>query len=163
MCKMLLRHLQPEQGRRERIRVKESTLKRTTYLLHFAASVLVSSALHAQVVIIANENVKTSEITKEQLEEIFTGKVTTLPDGSQVVPLLNGGTAHGSFLKAYIGKSDAAYLAGWRELSFQGKTKLPKTFDGDDAIVEFVLDHPGTIAYIWKPSPHKGCKVLTVK
>jgi hypothetical protein len=80
-----------------------------------------------------------------------------------VVPiLLKAGTAHEEFLQAYIGKNDTAYRAGWRSLVFSGQATMPKSLDGDAAVVEFVAHNAGAIGYIGKASPHEGVKVLTV-
>jgi len=118
----------------------------------------------AQVIVIANPSVKTTEIAKNDLRDVFTGNATTLKDGSQVVPiLLKGGPTHDEFLLAYIGKNDAAYRASWRSLVFSGQATMPKTMDGDKEVVDFVARTPGAIGYISKASPHEGVKVITVR
>jgi hypothetical protein len=87
-----------------------------------------------------------------------------LKDGSRVVPiLLNGGTSQEEFLKAFIGKSDSAYRAGWRSLVFSGQATMPKSLEGDAAVVAFVSSHPGSIGYIDKGSPHSGVKTLSIR
>jgi ABC-type phosphate transport system substrate-binding protein len=124
----------------------------------------VFGAARAQVIIIANPNVKANEISKADLHEVFTGSATTLKDGSRVIPILmNEGTASEEFLKAYIGKSDSAYRATWRSLVFSGQATMPKILEGDEAVVAFVLAHNGAIGYIDKGSAHAGVKVLTIK
>jgi len=77
--------------------------------------------------------------------------------------LLKSGTANEEFLQAYIGKNDAAYRAGWRSLVFSGQATMPKSVDGDAAVVEFVSHNAGAIGYISKATPHEGVKVLTIK
>jgi ABC-type phosphate transport system substrate-binding protein len=139
-------------------------MKRILYalLIGASASIFVAQA-KAQVIVIANPNVKASEVSKNDLKDVFTGASTSL-GGSSVVPiLLKAGTANEEFLQAYIGKNDAAYRAGWRNLVFSGQATMPKTLDGDAAVVEFVAHNAGTIGYIGKATPHDGVKVLTVK
>jgi ABC-type phosphate transport system substrate-binding protein len=132
------------------------------FLLVASASIFVVQA-KAQVIVIANPSVKAAEVSKNDLKDVFTGASTSL-GGSSVVPiLLKAGTAHEEFLQAYIGKNDAAYRAGWRSLVFSGQATMPKSLDGDAAVVEFVAHNPGAIGYISKASPHEGVKVLTVK
>jgi len=117
----------------------------------------------AQVIVIANPSVKTSDVSKNDLKDVFTGASTSL-GGSNVVPiLLKAGTAHEEFLQAYIGKNDTAYRAGWRSLVFSGQATMPKSLDGDGAVVEFVAHNAGAIGYIGKGTPHEGVKVLSVK
>lgn len=139
-------------------------MKKLVTPLFAAALFALSSSLHAQVIVIANPGVKATEVTKADIKEVFTGNATTLKDGSRVVPiLLNEGTANEEFLKVYIGKSDSAYRATWRSLVFSGSAMMPKTLDGDAAVVAFVMAHSGAIGYIDKESPHAGVKVLTIK
>jgi ABC-type phosphate transport system substrate-binding protein len=132
----------------------------------FALSLFVMAfglAANAEIVVIANPSVKANDISKDDLHDVFTGNATTLKDGSRVIPiLLNEGSSQEEFLKAYIGKSDSAYRAGWRNLVFSGQAMMPKSLDSDAAVVQFVLSHPGAIGYIEKSSPHAGVKTLTV-
>jgi hypothetical protein len=133
------------------------------FLLVASASILALQA-RAQVIVIANPGVKTSEVSKGDLKDVFTGAATSLKDGSGVVPiLLKAGTVHEEFLQAYIGKNDTAYRAGWRSLVFSGQASMPKSLDGDADVVDFVAHHTGTIGYIGKATPHDGVKVLTIK
>jgi ABC-type phosphate transport system substrate-binding protein len=131
-------------------------------IVSFAMSILAASA-GAQVIVIANASVKASGVSKDDLKDVFTGNATTLKDGSKVVPvLLKGGPANEEFLKAYVGKADTAYRAGWRSLVFSGQASMPKSLDDDAAAVAFVAHTPGTIGYIDKATPHEGVKVLEV-
>jgi ABC-type phosphate transport system substrate-binding protein len=130
------------------------------FLFAFAVSTL---AAGGQVIVIANSSVKASGVSKDDLKDVFTGNATTLKDGSKVVPvLLKDGPANEEFLKAYVGKGDTAYRAGWRSLVFSGQASMPKSLDDDAAAVTFIAHNPGTIGYIDKATPHDGVKVLDV-
>jgi len=132
------------------------------FFIAISASIFVVQA-KAQVIVIANPSVKASEVSKNDLKDVFTGASTSL-GGANVVPiLLKAGTAHEEFLQAYIGKNDTAYRAGWRSLVFSGQGTMPKSLDADSAVVEFVAHNAGAIGYIGKATPHEGVKVLTVK
>jgi ABC-type phosphate transport system substrate-binding protein len=136
---------------------------RFVILLLAAASIFAVHA-QAQVIVIANPGVKATEISKNDLRDVFTGAATALPGGGNVVPiLLKAGTVHEEFLQAYIGKNDTAYRAGWRSLVFSGQASMPKSLETDAAVVEFVAHNQGAIGYIGKATPHEGVKVLTVK
>jgi ABC-type phosphate transport system substrate-binding protein len=132
-------------------------------LLVASASLFVVQA-KAQVIVIANPGVKATEISKNDLRDVFTGASTALPGGGNVVPiLLKAGTTNEEFLQAYIGKSDTAYRAGWRSLVFSGQASMPKSLDPEATVVDFVAHNQGAIGYINKATPHEGVKVLTVK
>lgn len=127
------------------------------------AAAVVSARAQAQLVVIANPNVKAADVSRADLREVFTGASTSLPDGSHVVPVLQkSGSAHEAFLSDFVGKSDAALNATWRSLVFSGQSSMPKMVDSDAAMVDYVARTPGAIGYIAKASPHEGVKVLAV-
>jgi len=132
------------------------------FLIAASASIFIVQA-RAQVIVIANPSVKATEVSKNDLKDVFTGASTSLGGASVVPILLKAGTAHEEFLQAYIGKNDTAYRAGWRSLVFSGQGSMPKSVDGDAAVVDFVTHYPGAIGYIGKATPHEGVKVLTVR
>ena len=123
---------------------------------------LVGTCARAQIVI-ANNNVKATDISKSDLREVFTGGSASLA-GSHVTPvLLKSGPTHAAFLAEYVGKTDAALGATWRSLVFSGQASTPKVVDSDAAMVEFVARTPGAIGYIAKTSAHEGVKILAVR
>ena len=129
-----------------------------------AAVFLFSTASRAQVVVIANNSVKSADISKGDLRDVFNGAATSLKDGSHVTPvLLKGGAAHDSFLADYVGKSDTAFRAGWRSLVFSGQASMPKSLDGEAAMVDYVAHTAGAVGYINKATVHEGVKILTVR
>jgi hypothetical protein len=132
--------------------------------LMMVITLIFAARAQAQVIVIANPGVKATDISKSDLRDVFNGSSTSLPDGTHVVPiLLKAGTEHEEFLQAYIGKSDSAYRAGWRSLVFSGQASMPKSLDGDAAVVGFVAHSMGAIGYIGKSSPHDGVKVIAIK
>lgn len=138
------------------------------HIAFFALAALLAALaplrVHAQVVVIANSSVTTAEISSAELRDIFTGAASSLKGSGQVAPvLLKGGPAHDDFLTAYIGKSDAAFRAGWRSLLFSGQSAMPKTFDSDADVVEYVARTRGAVGYISRSSPHTGVKTLAVR
>jgi len=138
-------------------------MKKLLALPLFAAGILSVTVAHAQVIVIANPAIKTSDVSKADLHEVFSGSASSFKEGGHVTPiLLKSGTANDEFLAAYIGKSDSAFRASWRSLVFSGQATMPKTLDTDAAVVDYVAHTPGAVAYISKSAPHEGVKVLAV-
>lgn len=132
------------------------------FLLAIVTALLATRA-EAQVIVIANPGVKAADVSKSDLREIFTGGTTNLA-GSNVTPaILKQGAAHTEFLASYLGKSDTAFRAGWRSLAFSGQSALPRSFDSEAALVEYVAHTAGAIGYIGKATPHEGVKVLALR
>jgi ABC-type phosphate transport system substrate-binding protein len=129
-----------------------------------AAAAVFSSHAGAQAIVIANNSVKSADVSKSDLKDVFTGGASSLKDGSHVTPvLLKSGPVNDEFLSTYIGKSDAAFKASWRSLVFSGQATMPKALETEAAVVEFVAHTPGAIGYISKATPHEGVKVLAVR
>jgi ABC-type phosphate transport system substrate-binding protein len=127
-------------------------------------SLALATRAQAQAIVIANPSVKSADVSKSDLRDVFTGAASSLKDGSHVTPvLLKSGAAHEEFLSAYVGKNDSAFRAGWRSLVFSGQASMPKSLDSEAAVVEFVAHNAGAIGYIGKATPHEGVKVITVK
>jgi ABC-type phosphate transport system substrate-binding protein len=118
-----------------------------------------------EVAVVANKSVKASDVSADELRDIFTGDKTSLKDGTHAVPVtLKGGAAHEAFLKKYVGKSDAAFRAAWRSLVFTGQGAMPKTFDTDAAALEYIASTPGAIGYVSAGAAnHEGVKILAVR
>lgn len=140
-------------------------MKRILHVSLILAAVMIFSVqMRSQAVVIANNSVKSAEISKGDLRDVFNGASTSLKDGSHVTPvLLKGGATHDSFLSEYVGKSDTAFRAGWRSLVFSGQASMPKSLDSEAAMVDYVAHTAGAIGYISKATPHEGVKVLTVR
>jgi hypothetical protein len=130
--------------------------------LLFAAAAVSPAKARAQMVIVSN-NVKASEVSKSDLKDIFLGASSTL-GGTHVTPaLLKAGAVNDAFLSAYIGKSDLAFRTGWRSLVFSGEATMPRSFDSDAAMVDYIAHNPGMIGYIAKGTPHEGVKIIAVE
>jgi hypothetical protein len=139
-------------------------MKKRFISLFFAFGVLVLAGnAGAQAIVIANSGVKASDVSKSDLRDVFTGASTSI-GGSQVTPvLLKSGAANDEFLRTYVGKNDTAFRAGWRSLVFSGQATMPKSFDSDTAVVDYVAHTAGAVGYIGKESPHEGVKVLAIR
>lgn len=117
-----------------------------------------------EIKIIANPNVKPSEISRDELDRIFLMTKTSLPGASHVEPVLEkGGTAHDLFLKEYIGRTDAALMTYYRSLVFTGKALIPRSFDSDLEVSQYVAKTKGAIGYVGIGANAAGVKILKVK
>jgi ABC-type phosphate transport system substrate-binding protein len=134
-----------------------------TVLLVTVAS-LFSARVHAQVLVIANPDVKADSVSKADLREVYTGESTSMKEAGHVVPaLLKEGPTHAKFVTDYVGESPTALILCWRGLVLSGHAVMPKTFDSEAAMVEYVAKTPGAIGYIGQGTAHEGVKVLSVR
>src|SRR3984957_16901666 len=100
-------------------------------------------------VVVANKSVKATDASASDIRDVYTGDKSSLKDGSHVTPVtLKGGAVHEAFLKKYVGKDDSAFRAGWRSLVFTGQGSMPKTFDTEAALADYVAANPGGMGYV---------------
>jgi len=132
-------------------------------LIVVACSLVPRLAIAGAFKVIANASVKSSDISTEDLKNVFLSTKNALPDGSQVEPVLaKTGPAHEAFLKE-LGKTDAALSTYYRSLVFTGKGSMPKICGSDAEVVEYVAKTKGAIGYVSDAASVAGVKTLLVK
>jgi hypothetical protein len=126
----------------------------------FAAA---SFAHAADVKVIANNSVAANSISAGDLKDVFLLDKDSI-GGSHVEPVLqSAGAAHEAFLKAYIGRQNAALQAFYRSQVFTGKASMPKMTGGDAEAVAYVAKTKGAIGYVTSAGSTEGVKTLEVK
>lgn len=117
-----------------------------------------------EIKIIANLKVGASEISRDELSRIFLMTKTSLPGANHVEPVLERtGPAHDVFIREYMGRTEAALMTYYRSLVFTGKASIPKTFNSDLEVAEYVAKTKGAIGYVSASASTPGVKTLTVK
>ncbi len=139
--------------------------KRSLYIPMLLLMLCSAASLHAQkMVIIVNRSAKVEEIGMNDLRGIFLGTSTRFKSGVAAVPvLMHSGPEHDDFLAEYIGKVDASFRTVWRSLVFTGVASMPKTEDGDAAMVAYVASTPGAIGYVSKGAARESVTTVVVK
>src|SRR5580704_14447942 len=137
-------------------------MSKTRFLILLLASLGSWSASRAQdVVLVANKGVQISEITNADLRAIFMGTKTRFADGSHAVPVtLKGGPAHEVFLKHYVGENPEEFRSQWRKVVFTGQGAMPRAFDSESALIEYVAATPGALGYASRISSDDNVKLL---
>ena len=128
----------------------------------FVLLCLASTAAFADVVVIANKNVPETSMSKERVKNIFLGKVVKWQDGSRIRFVTLKGDSHKSFLKEYIGRSEAQYKTYWKKILFTGKGSMPKSFDTEQEMAQYVANTKGAIGYISKNTAAENVASISV-
>jgi ABC-type phosphate transport system substrate-binding protein len=127
------------------------------------AVIAVFAVAAGSVKIIANPGINTDSISPEQLKGIFLQESTSFA-GSNVEPVLEkSGATHESFLKDYLGKTDATLQTYYRSMVFSGKGSMPKAFSSDAEVISYVAKTKSTVGYVSASASAEGVKVLEVK
>jgi len=132
-------------------------------LLLIVLMLATTAVVAEEVAVVVNPNVKISEVSSNDLRDVFNGDKSSL-GGVHVVPVtLKGGPAHEAFLKAHVGKSDSAFRASWRSLVFTGQGSLPKSFETEAALIDYVAATPGAVGYVSRSTNREKVKTLVVR
>jgi ABC-type phosphate transport system substrate-binding protein len=139
-------------------------MKHAHYFLLAALTFGAAAATAADFKVIANPGIKVTEISANDLKEVFLATKTSLSDGTHVEPVWEkGGATHEAFLKEYVGKTDAAVGTYFRSLVFTGKASMPKSVATDADVVAYVEKTKGAIGYVAAGTSTGEAKVLDVK
>ena len=140
-------------------------MKYLRFLFVMSVSIFIgSNVAAADLKVIANPSVGAASVSADELKGVFLATKTSLSDGGHVEPVLEkGGPTHETFVKEYLGKTDAALQTYYRSLVFTGKASMPKTLASDAEVVAYVAKTKGAIGYVGAATAAAGVKVLEVK
>jgi hypothetical protein len=138
-------------------------MRRALFVTIATLGLAAAPASAADFKVVANPSVKASDISIDDLKRVFLATRMSLPDGSQVEPVLaKAGVAHGAFLKD-LGKTDAALSTYYRSLVFTGKAAMPKICGSDAEVIAYVARTKGAIGYVSAEAKAPGTKTLGLK
>lgn len=127
-----------------------------------AASVPAELPRSTYVVIVRPEN-PVPKLDRRFLTEAFLRRTTRWPDDTPIRPVDLGpdSPARASFSQEILALSVASVRNYWQQRIFSGQG-LPPPELADDAVVSYVLSHPGAIGYVTAGTRVKGARVVDV-
>ncbi len=104
----------------------------------------------AGVLIVTNKGVGKSELKKDEIRKIFTGKMFKWSDSLKinVVILRRDSEVHKEFVQTYTGKSPSQFERWWRNMVFTGKGSMPKIFNSEKELLDYIIKTNGAIGYV---------------
>lgn len=112
-------------------------------------------------VIIVSPQTHVDKITQKELENIFLAKTRRLPDGTRAHPVELGATdLKTSFYRIVADKSEVELRSYWATMLFTGTGEPPRQFRAIDTLIDYVISHPGAIAYICKEAAKDKVKIV---
>jgi ABC-type phosphate transport system substrate-binding protein len=107
----------------------------------------------------------TSDITilsKAQVTDIFLGKVTRFPNGTQAAPIdqEEGSPARDEFYATFAGKSPAQVKSHWTRIIFTGRGQPPKAVPSSVEVRKLVAANPRAISYIERSALDSSVKIV---
>lgn len=116
----------------------------------------------ADVVVAVSAKNPVATLSKNQVVDIFLGKASRFPDGSQAVPIdqVEGSAARDEFYLKFAGKSPAQLKAHWSKIIFTGRGQPPKEVASSAEVKKLIVDNPNAIGYIEQGMVDGSVKVL---
>ena len=111
---------------------------------------LASQRLPADQVAVVSAKSAVTTLRRTQVADIFLGKTTRFPDGSQAVPIdqSEGTSARDEFYSAVAGKSAAQMKAYWSKIIFTGRGQPPRAVPNGNEAKKVIAANLNSIGYI---------------
>ena len=108
-----------------------------------------ASAWALEVVLVAHPDVQVDLLSSRDVQMIFLGKKTVWEDKTPVIPLVQvPSEVTKIFLKDMLDLSPRQYYLYWRKALFTGRGIPPEEVANDQAMIERLLETPGSIGYV---------------
>jgi hypothetical protein len=129
------------------------TRVRALFLAPWLALLLATSALPAHAaewVLVTSTKTGITHLSQDEVTHIYLGRYRRLASGMTAEPLDQPADTvlKARFYRQLVDKSLAEINAYWARLIFSGKTQPPRTVSNSEDAIQFVLSHPGAVAYI---------------
>ena len=100
--------------------------------------------------IITNAKNPTLSLSRQDIQNIFLGKIQSFPNGNPAKPinLSKGSTSREAFMKEILKKNERSWRSHWARLLFTGKGKPPKEYQEPQDIIDFVAKKQQAIGYL---------------
>jgi ABC-type phosphate transport system substrate-binding protein len=102
------------------------------------------------VVTVVSSKSAVTNLSKNQVADIFLGKSNRFPDGEQAIPIdqPEASSAREQFYNKVTGKSLAQLKAHWSKIIFTGRGQPPKMVMNSVEVKKQLADNPSAIGYI---------------
>lgn len=118
----------------------------------------------ADLAIVVNPNSPVSEMTADEVADLFLAKITRTADGVRAIPIdqSEGEPARREFYERVVKKSPSQLNSYWSRLIFTGKGRPPFAVLDDAEVLEFVSTNPSMLGYVSAESVTDQVKVVLI-
>lgn len=122
-------------------------------------------ALSGEVVLVVSADNPATELTRDQVADIFLGKRLQYPDGRRAIPVdqAQGSPVREAFNQMVLQRTDAQVRAHWAKIIFTGRGRPPQDVSDDCAVKEMVAGNANAIGYIDRRLADGSVSVVTLK
>ena len=126
------------------------------------AMILGAGMAAAEVVAVVSAKNPMTTLSRNQVVDIFLGKASRFPDGSQAVPIdqVESSAAREEFYLKFAGKSPAQLNAHWSKIIFTGRGQPPREVANGAEVKNRLAANPNAIGYIEQHQVDGSVKVI---
>ena len=126
--------------------------------------VMAATASAQNYVLVANESVTETTLSKTDVSHIFLKTKTKWSDGSAITPVDQSARAavREAFSQEVHGRGVGAIRSHWQQAAFSGAGTAPIERGNDSDVVAFVKSNPGAVGYVSADAATDGVKVISV-
>ncbi len=116
----------------------------------------------ADVVAVVSSRSPVAAFSKNQVVDIFLGRVSHFPDGGLALPIdqAEGSVARDEFYARFADKSAAQIKAHWAKIIFTGRGHPPAEVSNSIEVKKLLIKNPHAIGYIDKSMVDDSVRVL---
>lgn len=139
-------------------------MKKFIPVLLLLAFMMATAANAQNYVLVANESVAETSLSKDDVSHIFLKTKTKWSDGSAITPVDQSARAavREAFSQDVHGRGVGAIRSHWQQAAFSGAGTAPIERGNDADVVAFVKSNPGAVGYVSTEAATDGVKVIAV-
>ncbi len=124
--------------------------------------ILCTGQTMAEVVAVVSAESPVTALSRNQVVDIFLGRMSRFPGGEQAVPIdqEEDSAARDEFYARFAELSPAQVKAHWSKIIFTGRGLPPKTVSNSIEVKKAVVKNPNAIGYIERSLVDHSVKVL---
>jgi ABC-type phosphate transport system substrate-binding protein len=134
-------------------------------MLLFGFALAVDATAKAEdVVAVVSAKSPILSLNANQVADIFLGKTSRFPDGSEAVPIdqVEDSPLRERFYTAFTGKSPAQVKAYWSKIIFTGRSQPPRQVSNSAEVRKLIAANPSAIGYIDNSMVDASVRVLAL-
>src|SRR5574337_240599 len=130
-------------------------------LLVLAALLGAARAAMADPVLVSGRGSPIAQLSREQAERLYLGRLTVLPDGVVANPVdMPAGPLRDQFYQRLTGKNPNQIRAYWSRLVFAGRAAPPREVASPAEVRALVAKHPDLVGYLPEGEVDASVRVL---
>lgn len=125
---------------------------------------LTAAAAHADVVPVVSTKNPVDGLSKNQVADIFLGKLRRFPTGNVAIPIdqMDGSDIRNAFYMQFANRNAEQIKMYWAKLIFTGRGLPPREVFPSDKVKEALAENPNRIGYIKRSELDPSVKIVSL-